>query len=393
MSGRIVTTRAAQAALLALILTFPASASSGPAQAAGHEGMTRGKPAIRSMSVLAFGEDGTLFIGDGQGGAVYAIDLGDDKAPAKKDEAAGMQDVEAKIGARLGTSAAEVMVHDMAVHPISQKIYMSVSRGRGKWNSNWILPNDIADAQVLLAISGDSIDVIALDDVPFAKAALPNPVAAGKKHMWKEGIELRADTITDIALAGDTLYVAGLSNEEFASTMWRIPYPFSSDVAATTLEVFHGAHGEYETHAPIRTFLPYRLNGSDYLLAAYLCTPLVTFPIADLKAGQHIKGRTIGEFGSGNYPLDMVVYEKNGKEQVLIANSNMPFMIVDPKKIEAFKGSITSAVEGYTAGVEYEIRSGTGILQMDRLNGEFIVALHRQAGGRVDLVSLPVDRF
>jgi hypothetical protein len=45
------------------------------------------------------------------------------------------------------------------------------------------------------------------------------------------------------------------------------------------------------------------------------------------------------------------------------------------------------------AGVEYEYRSGSGILQMDRLNGEFIVALHRQAGGKVDLVSLPVERF
>jgi hypothetical protein len=43
--------------------------------------------------------------------------------------------------------------------------------------------------------------------------------------------------------------------------------------------------------------------------------------------------------------------------------------------------------------VEYEYRSGSGILQMDRLNGEFIVALQRQAGGTVDLISLPVGRF
>lgn len=393
MSSMVSMKRTLIAALLVSVLILLAMVSGSPALAAGRKEMTRGKPEIKSMSVLAFGDDGTLFIGDGQGGAVFAVDLGDDKAPSKKGEPAGLRDVEAKLGARLGTGASEIMVHDMAVHPISEKIYMSVSRGRGKWNSNWTLPNDIASAQVLLTISGESIDLVSLDDVSFARAALPNPVAAGKKHMWKEGIELRADTITDIALAGDTLYVAGLSNEEFASTMWRIPYPFGSDVAATTLEVFHGAHGEYETHAPIRTFLPYRLNGRDHLLAAYLCTPLVTFPTADLKDGQHIKGRTIGEFGSGNYPLDMVVYEKDGREKVLIANSNMPFMIVDPKKVEAYKGSITTEVEGYTAGVEYEIRSGSGILQMDRLNGEYIVALHRQAGGKVDLVSLPVGRF
>ncbi len=385
--------RSLTAALLAPGLIVLAAAAGAPAQAAGQDGMTRGKPDIKSMGVLAFSEDGTLFIGDGRGGAVFAVDVGDNEALAKKGEAAGLKDVEAKIGARLGTSATETMVHDMAVHPTSQKIYMSVSRGRGKWSSNWVLPNDIANAQVLLTIAGESIDVVALDDVPFARASLPNPVATGKKHKWKEGIELRADTITDIALAGDTLYVAGLSNEEFASTMWRIPYPFTADVAATTLEIYHGAHGAYETHAPIRTFLPYRLNGRDHLLAAYLCTPLVTFPTADLKDGQHVKGRTVGEFGSGNYPIDMVLYEKNGKEQVLIANSNLPFMIVDPKKIEAFKGSITTEVEGYLAGVEYEYRSGSSILQMDRLNGEFIVALQRQAGGTVDLISLPVRRF
>ena len=390
MNGQM-TTRALRAALPATASIILAVAPW--AQAADTAGMARGTPDIKSMSVLAFAEDGTLFIGDGQGGAVFAVALGDDRPPAKQGEEAGLRDVEAKIGARLGTSASEVMVHDMAVHPISQKIYLSVSRGRGKWDSNWILPNDIADARALLRIAGESIDVVSLEDVPFARAALPNPVANGKKHDWKEGVELRADTITDIALAGDTLYVAGLSNEEFASTMWRIPYPFGSDVATTTLENYHGAHGEYETNAPIRTFLPYRLNGSDHLLAAYLCTPLVTFPTADLKDGQHVKGRTIGEFGSGNYPIDMVVYKKNGVEQVLIANSNLPFLIVDPKKVEAFKGSITTEIEGYVAGVEYEYRSGSGILQMDRLNGEFIVALHRQAGGKVDLVSLPVGRF
>jgi hypothetical protein len=235
--------------------------------------------------------------------------------------------------------------------------------------------------------------VVPLDDVLYARAALPNPVEAGKKHRWKKGIELRADTITDIAFTDGTLYVAGLSNEEFASTMWRVPYPFKKGISATTLEVFHGAHGEYETHAPIRTFVPYEINGRDHLLAAYLCTPLVTFPTADLKDGTHVKGRTVAEFGSGNYPLDMIVYQKDGKDRLLIANSNLPFMIIDPKEVEKYKGSITSEVEGYTAGVEYEIRSGTGILQMDRLNGKYIVALQRQAGGTMNLVSLQIGRF
>jgi hypothetical protein len=247
---------------------------------------------------------------------------------------------------------------------------------------------------VLLRLRTDgTIEEVFLTDVPHARAALPNPVASDKSHMWKDGVSMRADTITDIAFAGDTVWVTGLSNEEFASTAWRIPWPFADPVTATTLEVFHGAHGEYETHAPIRTFVPFSIKNDGQLLAAYLCTPLVTFPTDDLKDGQHVKGRTVAELGSGNYPLDMILYEKEGEDWLLIANSNLPFMVINPDDVATYEGSITEEVEGYLAGVSYEPRSGVGIVQMDLLNPEFVLALQRLPGGTMDLVSLPVDRF
>jgi hypothetical protein len=354
---------------------------------------TAGKPAIRSMSVLAFGPDDVLFIGDSKSGAVFAIAL-EDAAPRKDNEAVEVNDIEARIGALLGTGAENVMIHDMAVNPTSQNIYLAVSRGRGKWDSRWKLPNDVADADILLRVAPDGeMAPVPLEKVSFSRADLPNPVDPSKPHRWKDGISLRADTITDMTHDGGTLYVAGLSNEEFASTMWRIQYPFGKQITATTLEIFHGAHGEYETHAPIRAFVPYTLKDRSHLLAAYLCTPLVTFPAADLKDGQHIKGRTVAEFGSGNYPLDMLVYQKDGRDRLLIANSNLPFMIVDPKDVASFEGAITTEVEGYVAGVPYEIRSGVGVQQMDRLNGDYIVTLQRLPGGTLDMVSLPVARF
>jgi hypothetical protein len=149
----------------------------------------------------------------------------------------------------------------------------------------------------------------------------------------------------------------------------------------------------YETHAPIRAFVPYVLNRKPHLLAAYLCTPFVTFQVDDLKDGQHVKGRTVGEFGSGNYPVDMIVYKKDGQDRILIANSNLPFMIVDPKSVEKHKGEITKEVEGYLAGVTYEPRSGTGVQQLDILNDDYILALQRLPGGTMDMVSLQVRRF
>ena len=235
-----------------------------------------------------------------------------------------------------------------------------------------------------------------MDEATFARVALPNPVAEDKTHSWKAGVDLRADTITDMAFVEDTLFVTGLSNEEFASTLWRLPYPFPAageGIGATTLEVFHGAHGTWETHAPIRTFVPYDLAGEPHVLAAYLCTPFVTFPVEDLKAGEHVRGRTLAELGSGNYPLDMVVYQKDGSDRLLIANSNLPLMVIEAQDIEAFEGEITAAPEGYMAGLAYEPRSGAGVQQLDLLNAANFVILQRQPGGTLDLTTLPVRRF
>jgi hypothetical protein len=350
-------------------------------------------PPIQSMSALAFAPDGKLLVGDGGGGALFALDIGDRERSEIK-EGLSIADIEGKIAAALGTTAEDIMIHDMAVDPRSHEVLLAVSRGRGKWTSPWLLPNDLADADILLRIdSAGSIREVPLEGVGFTRAELPNPVDPEKTHPWKEGIRLRSDTITDLAYADGTVFVAGLSNEEFASTMWRVPYPFGETVSATTLEIFHGAHGVFETHAPIRTFVPYELDGKAHLLASYLCTPFVTFAVDDLKPGKHLKGRTIAEFGSGNYPLDMVVYRKNGKDRLLIANSNLPLMIVDPEAIEAFEGEILEKPDTYTAGLSYEARSGAGVQQLDLLSAEYFVALQRMPSGSLALVSLPVGRF
>jgi len=354
--------------------------------------LTRGRPDIRSISALSFGPDGILFLGDGKGGAVFAIDLGPREAQEVK-QPKEVTDIEGKLAALLGATAADVMIHDLAVDPVSKQSYFAVSRGRAAWNAQFLLPNDVADASVLVRLDpAGKPEAVDLSSVRFARVVLPNPVDAARKVPWKN-VSLRADTITDMAYADGTLYVAGLSNEEFASTMWKVAYPFAGAVSATTIENYHGAHGKYETEAPVRTFVPYALKGKAHLLAAYLCTPLVTIAVDELKDKSHIRGRTVGEFGSGNYPLDMVLYRKDGKEKLLIANSNLPFMIVDPRDVEAYEGEIDKRVETYVAGVRYEPRSGTGVQQMDNLGESHVAVLRRLPGGRLDLLPVPVLRF
>jgi hypothetical protein len=222
-------------ACLAAIQFIPAVSGESPGD------FRTGTPEIRSMSTLAFGPDGVLFIGDGKGGSIFALDL-NDKTKTSAEELT-IKNIEAKIAAFLGTTAADVMIHDMAVNPISHNVYLAVSRGRDRWgDEEWLLPNDVADATALVKVSPKGeLSEVSLKNVRFARAALPNPVSPDRKHEWKEGINLRTDTITDMSFANGTLYVAGLSNEEFASVMWRFRYPFSGDVAATTLENYHGA--------------------------------------------------------------------------------------------------------------------------------------------------------
>jgi hypothetical protein len=55
-----------------------------------------------------------------------------------------------------------------------------------------------------------------------------------------------------------------------------VPYPFTGSSIETHLEIYHVAHGNYETRAPIRTMQFATLNGEDTLIAAYACSPIVT---------------------------------------------------------------------------------------------------------------------
>lgn len=355
---------------------------------AGIPGMKKGTPEIKSISTLEFSSEGILFIGDSRSASVFAINLADN-VKSTNDKGLNIADLEGDLAGMLGTSSDNVLIHDMAVNPISQNVYVSVSRGRAKWGSKWDLPNDLADAVLLIRISpkGEYTEV-SLNEIEFSSINLDNPVDENKEHRWKKGVKLRVDAITDLVYNAGKLYVTGLSNEEFSSSMWVAPFPFKKDISATSLEIYHGAHGKWETNAPIRAFLPYDLNGKQHMLAAYLCTPLVTFETKALEEAKHIKGRTVAEFGAGNYPTDMLVYQNDNKDYILMSNSQLPLLIFSPEEVANFKGEIVEEVKGYTAGVNYTSRAGSGIQQLSDFNEKFVVATQRLPSGKLGLVSL-----
>ena len=388
MRRRIVPLAATVLSSIPLLAAAAERSAEGPSGEAGFE---RGRPAIQSMSVLEFAPDGTLLVGDSKAGAVWAVRLEGETARGEVEKPAEILDLEGQLAARLGCAPDEVMIHDLAVHPLSKNRFLAVSRGRKAWTSLYETPNDVADATLLVRVTPEGeLENVALEDVAYQRAAIPDPVAPEKTHRWKEGVSLRADAITDLAWTEGAVLVAGLSNEEFASAVWKVPYPFAGSAARpTTVEIFHGAHGEYETHAPIRAFLPYTIGERPHLLASYLCTPLVILPMDALEEGAHVKGTTVAEFGSGNAPLDMIEVRDGEKVRIVVSNSMLPLLTFDPAELDDHP-AIESRVSSYTAGVPYTPIAGAGVQQIDNFGATRVALVQRAPNGRLDLTSWPV---
>ena len=117
------------------------------------------------------------------------------------------------------------------------------------------------------------------------------------------------------------------------STVREIAFPFVKAGHGSRIEIFHAAHGRTEDHSAIRTFVPFNIDGEPTLLAGYVCTPLVKFPLSSLKDGKKTVGTTVAELGNRNRPLDMIVYEKDGKDFLLLANSARGVMKISTEDI------------------------------------------------------------
>jgi hypothetical protein len=340
--------------------------------------LKQGKAELKSAGPLAFGPEGILFVGDTRGAALFAIDTGD-RAQASSKQPMKVKDLAGKVAAMLGTDARQIQINDLAVNPLSGNIYLSVSRGRGP---------DAIPVLVRINAAGQP-EELALDNVRFARAEVPNAPSADAKE---RGQSLRNESITDLAYVDGRVFLAGLSNEEFSSRLIAIPFPFASEgIDGASIEIYHGAHGRLETKSPIRTFVAYRIQNEPYLMAAYTCTPLVKVPVADLKAGAHVKGTTIAELGNRNRPLDMIVYQKDGKDYILMTNNSRGVMKIRTEGAGTAE-SITAPVRGGgTKGLGYETIAGLkGVVQMDQLDGTHaVIVTDNQGTIDLDTIELP----
>jgi hypothetical protein len=195
--------------------------------------------------------------------------------------------------------------------------------------------------------------------------------------------------MTDLAFVDGELWVAGLSNEQFNSALRRLPFPFSRDGKLTTVEIYHTSHDRWETAAPITAFMPIVLDGTPSILAGYGCSPIAVFRRSELAAGGHRKGRTVAELGGGNRPIDMIRYEKEGKEWILVANNNRTLMRLDPQEIARAPELTTPVKQAFQpAGVGYLPVASTGVMQIEDFGPEYIAVMLRDTeSGAVNIVT------
>src|SRR5262245_1190311 len=320
--------------------------------------MQTGKVDLKSAGALAMGPDGIVFVGDTLGAKIVALDV-EDRTPSKAAANLEIKGINEKIAAMLGTTADQILIQDVVVNPVSKNVYIAVSRGRG------------ADAVpfIVRAEASGKLSEVSLANIKNQAVSLSDSPSADRQRM---------EAITQLKYVDGKVMVAGLSNEERSSSLRASPMPFQSADKGAGIEIWHGSHGRFETNAPVRTFVPYEINGEKAILAAYTCTPLVRIPVSDLKAGNKVKGTTIAELGAGNKPLDMIVYEKGGKHYILMANSSRGVMKLSGDHLEGYQ-PITKQTE--VAGVPYETLTDLkGVQQLDKYDAARAVVLAGDAG-------------
>ncbi|MEW4487650.1 hypothetical protein AB1L42_06185 [Thalassoglobus sp. JC818] len=357
---------------LAVLLHFVAATSS----AADLYGLSEGTPDIQSAGPMTFGPSGILFIGDPKGAAVFAIQTGDshgDPTGVEHD----LDGVKDAIASAVGASADAVTVNDLAVNPETGNAFLLATvEGKGP---------------VLISVSNSKVKVVSLDKVHFAKKELtdaPEDAVVGDGRRQRN---LRDDSITDIAFVDGEIIVSGLRKSDSPSGVRTMVFPFNKADKGASLEIYHAAHGRSEDTSAIRTFVPFVIDGEPNLLAGFVCTPLVKFPISAVDSSDRIQGTTVAELGNRNRPLDMIVYTKDGEQYLLLTNSARGVMKISTNDIERSEG-LTERVEGGgTAGQTYEtVSSWQNVVELDKLNSTHAVVLIDD-GGQLNLktVELP----
>ena len=338
---------------------------------------------LDGASVMTFGPNNVLFVGDSKAGVIHAIPT---KATTVKDPVhINHHGIDRVIAKKLGAIPSDLIINDMQIHPVSQEIYIALKNGHSP------------DAKSLITIISPSD----MNNIRFLEIANSGKEQVSIREPRTDAFSFYRDypatqlNITDIDFHNGYLYVAGLTNGEFASTLRKIKYPFEGEQTRVAgIEMYHAVHIQKETRAPIRTMTFEEVNGESTLIAAYTCTPLVSIPTTEIREGNHIKAKTIAELGYGNTPIDMISFmaqEQDGSfdKKLLITNKQRSGSIISLKDFaKANQGEGLSGFSLGPEGVQIFPVPMAGVMQVSEQNQMMLAMLKRNIdSGSVDLIS------
>jgi hypothetical protein len=362
-------------------------------------------PTPLSAGALTFSPDGTLFVADSKGGRIWAYPL---ETAARTSEVTPFlfEDIDQSMADLLGVSPRQLTYNGLAVHPLSREPYISLGIKRHGRIDPAVVRVSLDGAVSLFDLSDSRANMQALENLPDPDKTVRSragewPVPGDAYYEEKARTPLRSMAIVDIKFHKGELFISGVSNQEFCSVLRRVPYPFSGSGSETHLEIFHVAHGIYETRAPIRTMQFAHLDGEDTLIAAYACSPIVTIPVRQLKDGATVIGKTVGDMGNGQ-PISMVAYRHEGEDRLFITNFSRGPVVLPISNLDgapAFTAEnaphpymnhdLTPYLPAGAAGKQVMFVGSS--LRADLISDRFFVSLTREAdNGGLTLETLPL---
>ena len=344
----------------------------------------------QSAGILEFGPDNTLFVADTLSGAIHAYDLPTEGPAPEQDVAYNLLDVDISVASAIGAEG-RLIYGDLAVHPVTRNAYVSVMA----------TVDGVAKPAVVSITRQGDVTTLDLSTLPSTRFDLSDP-GDPNVTFWRD-VPAPSLTITDLDFMNDELFVSGVSTGEFASTLRRAPYPFTGSSASSSVEIYHAAHNQNETRAPIRAMTLVELGGVLTTVAAYTCTPLVTIPVDALSDGAHVTGKTIAELGYGNTPLDVISFaaadfQGEVSQYVLVVNREMDADLIslDDLTEAASNPGLSEPVPylGATSGVRTVPLPLSGVVHMADQDNQFLLAMRRDLDtGAMELVSFRKGSF
>ncbi|MEM7762523.1 MAG: hypothetical protein AAF290_00460 [Pseudomonadota bacterium] len=338
----------------------------------------------RSLSILEFGGPNVLFAADQKQNRIYAFEIENIPDSTRNLDITpyNLVGFGSQLARYLETDPLGVTYHDLAVHPVTKVAFLSIT----------VKTESGPRSELILVTPKGEIRSVDFRKLPFSSVPI-GETPDSDVTFWRD-IPAAALSVTDFEFDDGILYIAGLSNGEFASTLRHVRYPFEDSVEMTSIEMFHTAHNQNETRAPIRAMSIATVDGRKTLIAAYTCTPLVTIPASDLSDGAHVVGKTIAELGYGNTPLEVLTLtaynmERQPEEFVLVINREMGANLIQMESL-AKAPALNQAFSGLgdTLGAHGTQVPFAGTLQADDQDPQQILLLRRNIDtGDVDLIS------